>query len=71
MYRLALNELSFQHFDDTLRNGEFVRMDFPGFHPQTRTELPDHLVPALGLRSNPAELLEANQTWIAVLESEA
>ena len=46
-------------------------MDFPSLTPTTCATFPDNLVKAMGLRNAPAEVLQANQTWIAVLEDEA
>ena len=51
--------------------GELLQMDFPSFAPTTRTTYPGQLVRALDLPYAPKEVLEANQTWIAVLESSA
>ncbi len=51
--------------------GEFLQMHFPSLAPTSRTNYPSQLVRALGLPHAPKEVLEANQTWIAVLEDSA
>lgn len=55
---------------DVQLKGEFLEMDFPRLNPTTCTTVPDNLVRALGLRNAPVEVLEANQTWIAVCGDE-
>lgn len=51
--------------------GDFLQMDFPSLAPTTCASYPGQLVEALGLSAAPKEVLEANQTWIAVLENSA
>jgi PhzF family phenazine biosynthesis protein len=50
------------------RTGELLKMDFPALTPKHPSSAPQELVQALGLRFMPSEILEANDTWIAVLE---
>jgi len=45
-----------------------LQMDFPALPPKTCSNAPDQLSQALGIDTRPAEIVEANQTWIAVLE---
>ncbi len=51
--------------------GELLQMDFPSLAPTTSATYPGQLVQALGLPGAPKEVLEANQTWIAVLANSA
>jgi len=44
------------------------QMDFPFLTSKTFSTAPDQLIQAAGVRSTPVEMLEANQTWIAVFE---
>lgn len=48
---------------------EFVRMDFPALPPSKSFANGELFVRALGLQRNPREVLESNQTLIAVLDS--
>jgi len=43
-------------------------MDFPALIPKNSSNSPEQLIQAAGVRSAPIEILEANQTWIAVFE---
>jgi PhzF family phenazine biosynthesis protein len=51
------------------QDGNRVAMDFPAFVPQHRANVPPDLPDALGLEGPPSEVLEANDTLIAVLDS--
>ena len=53
------------------RASSLFAMDFPALVPQSCRERPPGLIEALGLETDPSELLEVNQTYIAVLENEA
>jgi len=46
-----------------------LQMDFPAFFSRNWSGNPDQLIRAAGVQSTPVEILEANQTWIAVLEN--
>jgi PhzF family phenazine biosynthesis protein len=48
--------------------GDLVSMDFPAMSPETCGNVPNDLLQ--GLRSNPRELLEVNDTFIALYESQ-
>jgi len=50
------------------RTGELLRMDFPALAQKSPSEPPQELSRALGLRSKPVDVLEANDTWIVVLQ---
>jgi len=52
------------------RAGSFFVMEFPELIPHPCAESPA-LIEALGLDAAPSELLQVNQTYIAVLENEA
>jgi PhzF family phenazine biosynthesis protein len=52
------------------RAGNFFVMELPALIPQPSAKRP-RLTEALGLESAPSELLEVNETYIAVLENEA
>ena len=41
-------------------------MDFPAFFPKTCSHVPVTLFPALGAEERPSEILEVNETYIAV-----
>ena len=45
-------------------------MDFPGFVPSVCKILPTNLLPALGPGPRPSEVLEVNQTYIAVYKEQ-
>jgi len=53
------------------RAGSFFVMEFPALIPHPCAKRPPGLTEALGLEKDPSELLEANETYIAVLENEA
>lgn len=50
------------------RIGDALQMDFPALAPQTCANNPSQLIEAAGVQPAPLEILEANQTWIAVFE---
>jgi PhzF family phenazine biosynthesis protein len=50
---------------------ERFSMDFPAIFPKTCLSPPESLVPALGPGPTPCEILEANQTYIAVYSHES
>ena len=52
------------------RAGELLKMDFPALTSKHTSSAPQELARSLGLASIPPQILEANQTWIAVLEDE-
>jgi len=52
------------------KDGELFAMDFPALLPKRPATRPAGLARILGLNSEPAEVLEVNETYIAVLESE-
>lgn len=56
---------------DVRLNGETLEMDFPRLIPATCATFPERLMEALGVRGAPSEVLQANQTWIAVLQDQA
>lgn len=49
----------------------FFVMEFPALIPRPCTKRPSELSDALGLETDPAELLEVNQTYVAVLKTQA
>jgi predicted PhzF superfamily epimerase YddE/YHI9 len=51
-------------------DGEHFSMDFPGFVPSVCKILPTNLLPALGPGPRPSEVLEVNQTYIAVYKEQ-
>lgn len=53
------------------RASNFFVMEFPASTPRPCTKRPSGLGEALGLESDPAELLEVNETYIAVLKNQA
>lgn len=53
------------------RAGSFFAIDFPALVPHPCPERPPGLTEALRLEREPSELLEVNNTYIGVLESEA
>ena len=53
------------------RTGSFFVLDFPVLMPKPRAIHPAGLREALGLGTDPSELLEVNEIYIAVLENEA
>jgi len=53
------------------REGELFAMDFPTLFPKQPVTRPEGLVQRLGLKAEPTEVLEVNETYIAVLENEA
>ncbi|MGC2474791.1 MAG: PhzF family phenazine biosynthesis protein [Candidatus Sulfotelmatobacter sp.] len=52
------------------RDGELFAMDFPALIPKRLETRPDGLAQSLGLNVEPSEVLEVNETYIAVLEDE-
>ena len=52
------------------RDGEFFVMDFPALLPKRLETQPEGLVQSLGLKAEPTEVLEVNETYIAILEDE-
>jgi len=52
------------------RASSLFAMDFPALVPQPCRERPPGLTQALGLETDPSELLEVNETYIAVLRDE-
>ena len=52
------------------RDGELFVMDFPTLLPTPLESRPDGLAQGLGLKAEPSEVLEVNETYIAVLEDE-
>ena len=50
------------------QNGELLEMDFPTLTAERCSTFPDELGKAVGIQGRPSEILEANKTWIAVLE---
>lgn len=53
------------------RDGELFAMDFPALFPKQPITRPQGLVQSLGLKAEPTEVLEVNETYIVVLENEA
>jgi PhzF family phenazine biosynthesis protein len=53
------------------RNGDLFAMDFPAMFAETCAKPPDTLVHALGPGPPPSEVLEVNDTYIAVYETES
>lgn len=53
------------------KDGEFFAMDFPALFTQPCQNRTLKLAPALALKADPIEVLEVNDTYIAVLENEA
>jgi predicted PhzF superfamily epimerase YddE/YHI9 len=51
--------------------GELLAMDFPAIVPKPCPKIPDGLLRALGPGAVPSEVLEANETYIAVYDSES
>jgi PhzF family phenazine biosynthesis protein len=49
--------------------GDCLVMDFPAMPPTHCKAVPGRLAPALGLKSQPTEVLEANDTYIAVIDA--
>jgi PhzF family phenazine biosynthesis protein len=56
---------------DDVREGELFSMDFPAIVPRPCSNPPDRLLRALGPGPLPSEVLEANETYIAVYDSES
>lgn len=73
LLRPELNEVRFTtRFSGILsvkKQGHLLAMDFPSFIPGHCAEVPSELGRAVGLEREPGEVLEANETLIAVLES--
>jgi PhzF family phenazine biosynthesis protein len=53
------------------RDGEKLVMDFPAMFAKTCTYSPEALILGLGTAPHPSNLLEANDTYIAVYENQA
>lgn len=51
------------------KDGEYLIMDFPALPPKPCSNAPTGLPQALGPQSNFSEILEANDTYVAVLDS--
>lgn len=51
------------------KEGPVVAVDFPAFVPERSSSIPNELLRALGLKRLPSEILEANDTYIAVLDN--
>jgi PhzF family phenazine biosynthesis protein len=51
------------------KSADFLIMDFPALPPTRSANPPVTLIATLGLNSAPAEVLEANETYIAVIDS--
>lgn len=51
------------------KNGNLIAMDFPAFVSHRSVSIPEELTRALNLEHPPSEVLEANDTYIAVLDS--
>lgn len=56
---------------DEVGQGTLFAMDFPAIVPQPCTNIPDGLLRALGPHSLLSAVLEANETYIAVYDSES
>jgi len=52
------------------KEGGAFRMDFPALPPRSCSNVPPGLASALGLRADPSDVLEVNDTYIAVLRNE-
>ena len=53
------------------RDGDRLSMDFPSMPPTSCVAPPDELIRSLGPGPLPSDLLEANETYIAVYENES
>ena len=53
------------------RDGDMLAMDFPALFPKPCAHPPEFLIPGLGPGRPPSTLLEVNDTYIAVYESQA
>jgi len=53
-----------------VREADLLAMDFPAFFPATCSHVPAALFPALGAEERPSEVLEVNETYLAVYENE-
>jgi PhzF family phenazine biosynthesis protein len=53
------------------KDGEKLAMDFPGMFAKACASLPEALIQGLGTAPHPSNLLEANDTYIAVYENQA
>jgi PhzF family phenazine biosynthesis protein len=53
------------------QDGELLSMDFPALFPKPAVDVPKTLFRALGLDSNPSEVLEVNETYFVVLDNDA
>jgi len=53
-----------------VREADLLAMDFPAFFPETCSHVPAALFPALGAEERPSEVLEVNETYLAVYENE-
>ena len=50
------------------KDGQFLTVDFPAMPPKPCVTFPTGLIEALGLQLQPTEILEANDTYILVLD---
>jgi PhzF family phenazine biosynthesis protein len=75
LLRPALNEVRFETRVSGLltvcRDGDLFSMDFPAMFGTTCTTPPDALIHGLGPRTLPSHVLEGNETYVAVFESQA
>ena len=76
LLNLGRNELDFVTFKTRFRGnltvrraGECLVMDFPSTPPMNGKMVPETLASALGLKSQPEEVFEANDTYIVVVDS--
>jgi len=53
------------------KDGDLLAMDFPAFTPRVVGNVPDGISRALGLESQPLDVLAANDSYLVVLDSEA
>lgn len=51
------------------RDGQFLSVNFPAMFPKVCATVPTGLTGALGLQSQPTEILEANDTYILVVDA--
>ena len=52
------------------KEGDMLAMDFPALVPERLTNVPEKLIRALRGETRPSELLEVNQTYVAIFDSE-
>jgi len=51
------------------KDGDLLAMDFPSLLPKPIANGPEKLAPALGSQSRPSEVLEVNQTYVAIFDN--